>query len=62
MRKTSKTNCNLDARLLLTTGELQQLLGCGRCSAVKLGNQAGARVEIGSRVFWSQAKLREFLE
>ena len=61
MNATRSSTCNISERILITTGELQHLLGCGRSSAVKLGIQAGACVEIGARVFWNPEKVREYL-
>lgn len=46
--------------ILIDTNELQTQLGCGRCSAVKLGMQAKARVEIGRRVLWNRQKIAEY--
>ena len=49
-----------DNRILINTDELQAQLGCGRGSAVKLGMQAKARVEIGRRVLWNRQKVAEY--
>lgn len=48
-------------RLLVSTEELMEILGCGRRRAVKVGQLAEARVEIGHMVRWNVDKLREFL-
>lgn len=54
-KKLGNDNC-----ILINTDELQAQLGCGRCSAVKLGMQAKARVEIGRRVLWNRQKVAEY--
>lgn len=60
MRKTTESTCKQEEKILLTTGELQNVLGCGRSSAVKLGMKANARVMVGRRVFWKQERIRDF--
>lgn len=61
MQKTKKYQMDLDKRILITTEELQSLLGVGRYSAVKTGEQALAKVQIGRRVLWSVAKVNEYI-
>lgn len=61
MRKTKQSSYGPKERLLMNTAELQDLLGCGRDSAVKLGLQAGAKLTIGARVFWKVACILEYL-
>lgn len=61
MRKTTESTCKPEERILLTTSELQNMLGCGRSTAVRLGLKANARITVGSRVFWKQSKIRSFL-
>lgn len=61
MRKTTESTYKLEERLLLNTKELQNMLGCGRDSAVKFGLQAGARIAIGARVFWNLKRIRDYL-
>lgn len=53
----------LENRILVTTDELKILCGnCGRSVALKIGNEAKARVSVGRRVFWSVPKITAFLE
>lgn len=61
MHKTKEVSYNLEVRMLVTTPELQSILGCGRVSAVKIGERAKARVEIGRRVLWNTTKLQDYL-
>lgn len=47
---------------LLDSQELQIMLCCGRVSAVKIGEAAGARVQIGRRVLWNVSKIQKYLD
>ena len=38
------------------------MLNCGRSTAEKIANDAGARVKIGKRVLWNVKKIDEHLE
>ena len=62
MNATKKSNLNYKERIILDTCELQERLGCGRASAVKIGTDAHARITVGRRVFWNQKKIQEYLE
>ena len=48
-------------RLTVTTDELQALLGCGRKSAVDIGELAEARIQLGKRVLWNVEKVKIYL-
>lgn len=50
------------ARLTVTTEELQVLLGCGRKSAVDIGELAEARIQLGRRVLWNVEKIKTYLD
>ena len=52
---------NQASRLTVTTDELQSLLGCGRKSAVDIGEMAEARIQLGKRVLWNVEKVRIYL-
>lgn len=52
---------NQASRLAVTTDELQSLLGCGRKSAVDIGEMAEARIQLGKRVLWNVEKVRIYL-
>lgn len=52
---------NMD-KLLVTTKELQGLLSCGYHTAQAIGNDAGARVQIGRAVRWKVKKIERYLE
>lgn len=49
-------------RKTVDTPELQQMLGCGRKSAVDIGIAAGARIQIGRRVLWNVSKIEKYLD
>ena len=52
---------NHTSRLTVTTDELQSLLGCGRKSAVDIGEMAEARIQLCKRVLWNVEKVRIYL-
>lgn len=62
MNKTTHSNLEINTRLLVTTDELKALLGCGRSSAVKIGEDAEARISVGRRVLWCRKKIEKYLE
>ena len=48
-------------KLTITTDRLQAMLGCGRKSAVQIGDLAGARIQLGKRVLWNVSKVRDYV-
>lgn len=48
-------------KLAVDTSELQSMLGCGRSSAVKIGEAASAKVQIGRRVLWNVERVKNYL-
>ena len=63
MRATSKNENikNLD-KIGVDTNELMSLLSCGRVTAIQIGGQAGARIEIGKRLLWNISKVQKYLD
>lgn len=57
-RKDSLTG-NTSARLM-DTEELRAYTSLGRNSAMKLGEEIGAKVQIGRRVLWDRAKVDQY--
>lgn len=51
-----------NVKLLITTEELMEALSCGRRRAIRIGEVAKARVEIGRFVRWNVDTLKEFLK
>ena len=57
-----RTNCeDTSRRIAVNTEELKSMLGCGRDTAVKIGTEAKARVQIGKRVLWNVEKIQTYL-
>ena len=52
----------MEIRLLITTEELMEALGCGRRRAVSFGERAGAKVRIGHALKWNVEKRRKLIE
>ena len=48
-------------KLTITTDRLQAMLGCGRKSAVQIGDLAGARIQLGKRVLWNVNKVKDYV-
>jgi hypothetical protein len=61
MRKTTISKGSFDDAICIDTPELMSALHCGRASAVKLGELAGAKIVIGRRVLWSKAKIEQYI-
>lgn len=62
MHSTQKSNMiSISEKITVTTDELQELLSCGRDSAVQIGQTAGAKVQIGRRVLWNVEKIRRYV-
>lgn len=59
--RTTKRYKTTDDTVLVTTLELAELLHSGRKTAVGIGEEAEARVQIGKRVFWNLPKVKEYL-
>jgi len=46
---------------LMDTEKLRAYTNLGRNSAMKLGEESGARVKKGKRVLWDKAKIDQYL-
>ena len=53
---------DLNNRITLNTKELAEYLGCGKATAVKIGNAAGARVSLNRRVLWNVRLILRYLD
>ena len=49
-------------QVAVTTENLQNILDCGRPTAVEIGTLAKARVEMGRRVLWNISKIQKYLD
>lgn len=45
---------------LMDTEELRAYTNLGRNNAMKLGDEIGARVQIGRRVLWNRVKIDQY--
>lgn len=61
MRATPKREMVIN-QVAVTTENLQNILDCGRPTAVEIGTLAKARVEIGRRVLWNVSKVQKYLD
>ena len=62
MRATRRFDDQQDIeKLTITTDRLQAMLGCGRKSAVQIGDLAGARIHLGKRVLWNVSNVRDYV-
>jgi len=59
MIKTKKSDCN---SILVDTESLKNMLGCGRPTAVQIGNLSNARVKVNRRLFWKVSLVEKYLE
>lgn len=60
--KATKAKRNTENQILVDTIGLQEMLSSGRATAVQIGTDAGARVQIGRRVFWNVRKVQEYID
>ena len=47
---------------LMDTEELRAYTNLGRNNAMKLGDEIGARVQIGRRVLWDKVKVDQYFD
>lgn len=59
MRATEKKK---ESPVTVDTITLMEMLHTGRPAAVKIGTEAGARVQIGRLVLWNVKKIQEYLD
>lgn len=48
--------------LAINTNTLMKVLNCGRYTAIKIGDNAGARISIGKRVLWNIKRIQRYLD
>ena len=60
MNKT--TQRKTDQQITVDVEKLAGMLSCGRATARKIGEQAGARITIGRRVLYSVDSVKKYLE
>lgn len=62
MNKTTSNVIKLSDRLTVNTERLAEILDCGKVTAVKIGDDAGARIRLGKRVLWNVSKIEKYLD
>lgn len=60
--RATKARGNTEKQMLVDTNGLQEMLCAGRPAAVKIGTDAGARVQSGRRVFWNVQKVQRYID
>ncbi len=60
MNKTTQRKS--DQQITVDVEKLAGMLSCGRATARKIGEQAGARITIGRRVLYSVDAVKKYLE
>ena len=55
------SNIKTSEKIAVNTNDLQAMLGCGRRSALQIGELAEARIQFGKRVFWNVEKVRAYV-
>ncbi len=60
--RATKAKGNTEKQMLVDTNGLQEMLCAGRPAAVKIGTDAGARVQSGRRVFWNVRKVQQYID
>ncbi|WP_418417515.1 hypothetical protein [Blautia sp.] len=61
MRKTTQFSTSSE-NLTVDTPRLMEMLEVGRATAVQIGTEAEARIQIGRRVLWNIKKIKKFLD
>lgn len=63
MRETMKDyNVKPVDKKMVDTTELQIMLCSGRRTAIEIGTAAGAKVQVGRRVFWNVKKVQQYID
>ena len=62
MRKTTRYNSSVNGSITVSTETLAEMLDCGKVTAIKIGNAANARIQIGRRILWNTTKIKEYLD
>ena len=61
MRNRTVTSSAVESRLM-DTEELRAYINLVRNNAMKLGDEIGARVQIGKRVLWDRVKIDAYFD
>lgn len=56
-----KAKSPIDIKLLVNTKDLMQMLSCGKPSAIKIGEDAHAKVCIGRKILWNVECVKKYI-
>ena len=62
MRKTLNRDNDKGKNLTVNAETLAGMLDCGRATAVKIGTDAGARIQIGRRALYNVSIIERYLD
>lgn len=51
-----------DNTVTIDTKTLTELLHCGKVTAVRIGTDAEAKVQVGKRVLWNLPKVQRYID
>ena len=57
----NENTVDLKDRITVNANTLAGMLDCGRATAVKIGTEAGARVQIGTRVLFKVSEVERYI-
>lgn len=57
----NENTVDLKDRITVNANTLSGMLDCGRATAVKIGTEAGARVQIGTRVLFKVSEVERYI-
>ncbi len=61
--RTAKVDSITEKSMCVDTNRLaKEYLHCGRKTAVKIGTEASARMQIGRRVLWNLKKIQQYID
>lgn len=60
MKKTKSPS--KEKKMTIDTAGLQDMLSCGRKTAIEIGTAAGGRISCGRRVLWNVSKVQQYLD
>lgn len=59
--RATKTFDEVTEKKTVDTNGLQNMLSCGRKTAVEIGTAANAKISVGRRVLWNVARVQSYL-
>lgn len=60
MYRTEKTEC--EKRITVDIEDLKAMLGVGKVTAARIGEEAGAAMKIGKRKLYNVRKIEEYID